>query len=36
VLESITLLRHLEENLGNPEKALLVHLRDRSIADDVA
>ena len=32
----ISLLRHLEENPGSPEKALLAHLRDRSIADDVA
>lgn len=32
----ISLLRHLEENPGNPEKALLAHLSDRSIADDVA
>jgi hypothetical protein len=32
----ISLLRHLEENPGNPEKALLAHLLDRSIADDVA
>jgi hypothetical protein len=32
----ISLLRHLEENPGNPERALLAHLTDRSIADDVA
>ena len=32
----ISLLRHLEENPGNPEKALLAHLRDRSTADGVA
>ena len=32
----ISLLRHLEENPGNPEKALLAHLSDRSIDDDVA
>ena len=32
----ISLLRHLEENPGNPEKALLAHLSDRSSADDVA
>ena len=32
----ISLLRHLEENPGNPEKALLAHLRDRRTADDVA
>jgi hypothetical protein len=32
----ISLLRHLEENPSNPEKALLAHLSDRSIADDVA
>ncbi|MDQ1057091.1 hypothetical protein QFZ23_000992 [Arthrobacter globiformis] len=32
----VNLLRHLEENPGNPEKALLAHLSDRSIADDVA
>lgn len=31
-----SLLRHLEENPGNPEQALLAHLRDPSIADDVA
>ena len=30
------LLRHLEENPGNPEKALLAHLSDRNTADDVA
>jgi hypothetical protein len=32
----VSLLRHLEENPGNPEKALLAHLRDRNTADDVA
>lgn len=31
-----SLLRHLEEYPGNPEKALLAHLADPSIADDVA
>lgn len=31
-----SLLQHLEENPGNPEKALLAHLSDRNIADDVA
>jgi hypothetical protein len=31
-----SLLRHLEENPGNPERALLAHLSDRRIADDVA
>ena len=30
-----SLLRHLEENPSSPEKALLAHLRDRSITDDV-
>lgn len=30
----ISLLRHLEENPGNPERALLAHLADRSVADD--
>ncbi|MET3935950.1 flagellar basal body P-ring protein FlgI [Arthrobacter sp. OAP107] len=31
-----SLLRHLEENPGSPERALLAHLSDRNIADDVA
>ena len=32
----ISRVRHLEENPGNPERALLAHLSDRRIADDVA
>ncbi|MDP9692966.1 UNVERIFIED_ORG: hypothetical protein J2X79_000503 [Arthrobacter globiformis] len=32
----VSLLRHLEEHPGNPEKALLAHLSDRNIAEDVA
>jgi hypothetical protein len=32
----VSLLRHLDENPGNPEKALLAHLSDRNIPDDAS